>query len=199
MILGEGRDRFAWQHDLTLGNRNAERAPGARGKDGSLAHLLGDHAAVRSHGCERPLRNVHVGRRLIELRLRADAATLQFLDAIEVAPCLVALRLLGLNARVERLHLQDQLLVRDGGELRPGGDPVAFPGLQRGDRAADARTRDKFMNWLDGGDDRLAVGDFRHMNDNPVGGQSVLGGHDEGEKREWEAHRSVSKAGLTYM
>ena len=85
----------------------------------------------------------------VELRLGARAAPQQLLDAIEIDFRLVALRLLGLNARIERLHLQHELLVGDDGDFGAGGRLIAFLGLQRGDGAADARARDELMDGLD--------------------------------------------------
>ena len=74
---------------------------------------------------------------------------------------LVALRLLRLDALIERLHLQKELLVGDRRDLRARGDLVALLDLQRRDGAADARPRDKLMHRLDRRDHRLAVFDRR--------------------------------------
>ena len=82
---------------------------------------------------------------MIELGLRGDAAPLQLGDAIEVGLGLVSLRLQRGDARVQRLHLQRQLLVGDLGDDRASDDIVALLDRQRGDRSADPRARD-FLN-----------------------------------------------------
>ena len=84
----------------------------------------------------------------------------QFRHAVEVGLRLVALRLLRLDARIERLHLQRELLVGDHRDFGARRDGVALLDRQRGDRAADARARDELMNRLDGRDHRFAVDDI---------------------------------------
>ena len=73
------------------------------------------------------LGDVERGLGVVELHLRADAAPLQLLRAIEVGLRLVALRLLRLDALIERLHLQGQLLVGDDGDLGAGRDACRLP------------------------------------------------------------------------
>ena len=63
----------------------------------------------------------------VDLDLRADAFALQLVGAVEVGLGLVDLRLLRLDAGVERLHLQHQLGVGDGRELRAGLGAARLP------------------------------------------------------------------------
>ena len=84
----------------------------------------------------------------------------KILHAIKVGSRLVTLRLLRLDALIERLPLQDELLVRNDGDLLAGGDDVAFANLERDDRAADARAGDELVHRLNRGDDSLSVLDF---------------------------------------
>ncbi len=82
---------------------------------------------------------------------------------------LSTLRLLRLDAGVERLHLQHELGVGDGRELRAGLGAVAFLRLERDDRAAEPRAGDELMDRLDGGDDRLLVLDLDRVDDEAIG------------------------------
>ena len=175
LILRQGRDRLAGQNDLTDGNRHAQDATGAGRKHRPFARLLGDDAAIRLHRRQSAFGDVEIGLGLIELSLRADAALQQFRDAIEIGFRLIALRLLRGDARIQRLHLQRELLIRDHGDLGARGDRVAFLDRERGDRAADARPRDELMDRLDRRDHRLAVADFDRVHDERLGRQSARG------------------------
>ena len=120
LILRDGGDRLAG-HDARGRPRPAivstRPAPGA--STAPSLRLLHDHVAV---GLASPSRlrsaTSSVGLGLVELGLRADAALLQFGHAIEIGLGLVALRLLRGDARIERLHLQGELLVGDDGRSR---------------------------------------------------------------------------------
>ena len=117
----------------------------------------------------------------VELGLRADAAPLQFGCAIEVGLRLVALRLLRRDSRIQRLHLQGELLIGDDGDLRAGRDDIAFLDREGGDRAADARPRDKLMNRFDRRDDGFPVGDFGRAHDE-LSAASARGDAEAGRK-----------------
>ena len=136
-VLGEGRDRLARHDDSPNGNRDGQNAPRAGREHGALGRLLFDHAAVRANRREIAIRHVEHGFGLIEHHFRRDAALKQLPRAVEVGLRLVALRLLRSNALVQRLHLQKQLLISDQRDLGPSHDDIAFPDLQRRDRAAD--------------------------------------------------------------
>ena len=92
----------------------------------------------------------------------------QLVGAVEVALGLVELRLLRLDAGVERLRLQHELGVSDGSEFRAGLGAGAFLGLERNDGAADPGAGDELVNRLDGGDDRLLVLDLDRVDDNRI-------------------------------
>ncbi len=173
-VFGERRDRFARQHDAAFGDGDAEDAARGRRENGALAHLLGDDAAVAAHRLERALGDVESGPGRVDLNLRAGALALQLLGAIEIGLGLVGLRFLRLDARIERLHLQQELGVRDRRQLRARVRAVALPGLQRNDRAAEARARDELMHRLDRGDDRLLVLNLRRMDDETLCGRNGL-------------------------
>ena len=126
LILRERRDRLARQDDAADRDRHGQHAAGARREDRAFARLLRDDVAIAAHRRQIALGDVEIGLGLVELGLGADAALRQFGDAIVVGLGLVALRLLRGDARVERLHLQGELLVRDQGDLRAGGDRVAL-------------------------------------------------------------------------
>ena len=165
LVLGQRRDRLARHDDAADGDRHGQHAAGARREDGAFARLLRDDVAIAAHRRQVALGDVEIGLGLVELGLGADAALRQFGDAIVIGLRLIALGLLRGDARVERLHLQRELLVRHHGDLRAGGDRVALLDRQRGDRAADAGARDELVHRFDGRDHRLAVGDVGRMND----------------------------------
>ncbi len=200
-VFGERGDRFARHHDAPFRDGNGEDAPGGRRENGAFAHLLGDDAAVAAHRLERALGDVERGAGRVDLNLRADAAALQFLDAIEIGLGLVGLRGLGLDARIERLHLKQQLRVGDRRQLCSRDRAVALLRLQRNDRAADARARDELMDRLDRGDDRLLILDLGGLDDETLRGSAGLRrpqGH-RGEEVQ-TAHRMVPDWRLdTYM
>ena len=104
-----------------------------------------------------------------------DALGEQLVGAVEVGLRLVDLRLLRLDACVERLHLQHQLGVGDRRQLGPGLGAVAFLGLERNDRAADAGAGDELADRLDGGDDRLLVLDLDRVDHKRIGRDGGLG------------------------
>ncbi|MFO1126180.1 MAG: hypothetical protein U1E25_13570 [Methylocystis sp.] len=69
-----------------------------------------------------------------------------------------------MDALIERLHLQEEFLIDDRGELGAAGDVVALFDLERAYRAADARPRGQLMRRLDRSDHRLEVLDRRNAN-----------------------------------
>ena len=95
LVFGQGRDRLARQNDLAERDRHVQSPTGSGRQNSPFARLLGDHAAIRAHRSEVAFGDVEVGPGLIELGLRADAASLQFRHPVEVGLGLVALRLLG--------------------------------------------------------------------------------------------------------
>ena len=134
------------------------------------------------------LGDVEIGPRLIELGLRADAALLQFRHSIEVGLRLVALRLLRSDSRIQRLHLQGELLIGDDGNLRPGGDDIPFPDREGGDGASNPGPRDKLMNRFDRRDDSFPVGDIGRMHDESVGREGGAGAEQGKKQRDGKAH-----------
>ena len=84
VVFCEGRDRFAGQHDAAFGNGHGQNAAGAGGQNGSFSPLLFYDAAVGLHRGEIAFGDVESGARLIQLRLRADAAALEILNSIKV-------------------------------------------------------------------------------------------------------------------
>ena len=144
-----------------LGDGHAQHPARSGRQHRALGHLLLDDATVAAHGGQ--IAVGHVKRRpgLIKLGLRADTPLHQFLRAIEIGFGLITGRLLGTDTLIERLHLQNKLLVGDGGDHLSRGDDVALARGQRRDRAADPGARDKLMDGLHRRDNRLAVLDIR--------------------------------------
>ena len=60
-VFGQRGDRLAGQHDLALGDGDAEDAARLGRQHGALARLLRDHAAVGAHRGERALGDVEIG------------------------------------------------------------------------------------------------------------------------------------------
>ena len=126
-VLGERRDRLAGHDDAPFRDGNRKNAAGAGREHRALAHLLGDDAAVAAHRVERAAGDVESGARRVDLDLGGGAFAQQLVGAVEVALGLVELRLLRLDAGVERLHLQHELGVGDGRELRAGLGAARLP------------------------------------------------------------------------
>ena len=99
----------------------------------------------------------------------------QLVGAVEVDLGLVELRLLRLDAGVERLRLQHQLRVGDGQRAPRRLGAVAFLRFERDDRAAEPRAGDELVDRLDGGDDRLLVLDLDRVDDKRIGRECGLG------------------------
>ena len=100
------------------------------------------------------------------------------------------------DARIERLHLQRELLVGHFGDPLAGLDVIALSDRQRGDGAADAGARDKLMDGLDGGDHRLAVVDIGLAYDE--GRRGRRRGGEKKEERE-ASHEGSRIADLTHI
>ena len=124
----------------------AQHASGAWREHGAFAHLLGDDVAVGAHGGERALGDVERGLGGVDLDLGAHAAMLKLDRTIEVGLGLVALRLVRLDARIEALHLKDELGIGDDSDLGAGGGAVALLDAERSNRPADARPCEQLMN-----------------------------------------------------
>ena len=143
--------------------------------------------------------DLEIGLGLIELGLRADAASQELRAAIEIDFGLIALRLLRGDARIQRLHLQRELLIRDDRDLSACFDSVALLDCERADRAPDARPRDERMDRLNRGDDGLAVSDLGRAHDEQLGSQCARGGEQGEDQSQGTAHQTAPKAGLTYI
>jgi hypothetical protein len=150
---------------------------------------LDDDVAIALHGVQRPLSHVERRPCSIDLDLGADAALLQFDRAVIVRLRLVALRLLRLNAGIERLLLQDELRIGDDGDLGAGRDLLAFLDGKGGDRAADTGAGGEFMDGLDGANHRLLVGDVSEMDHERLGGPGASGRKQQGGRNDEMAHR----------
>ena len=105
------------------------------------------------------------------MRLRAHATPLQLLNTIEIGLGLVALGLLRANALVERLHLQNKLLVGHRREFLTGRHAIALLRLQGDDRAPDPRPGNELVHWLNSRNDGFLVLNLRRRDRELVGPQ----------------------------
>ena len=87
------------------------------------------------------------------------AALDQRLPALEFGLCGGKLRVQGVDLRVVRGNLEDELLVVDRGDPLAGGHRVALGDEKFLDDAADARPRRHVVPRCDGAEDRLPLGD----------------------------------------
>ena len=195
MVLGDGRDRLSRQDDRPFRDGRAKHAARARREHRPLLRLLRDHVAIRAHGVEGALRDVERRLRRVDLHLGVDAAPLELDCPIVVALRLIALGLLRIDAGVERLPLQDEFLVRHHRDLGAGGDAIALLDGERHDRPADPRPGGELVDRLDRRDDRLLVGDARHMN-NEAFGDHWKWGRDRGGEHKGKAHQGVLRTAL---
>ena len=178
VVLCERRHRFAREDNAAFRDGHAQNATGAGGENGSSSPLLFYDASVGFHRGEVSFGDVENGARLIQLHLRADAPALKILNSIEVGSRLITLGLLRSNSLIERLSLQDELLILYDRDLLPGGNHVAFANLERNDRPADARAGDELPHRLNRGDDGLSVLDLPR-------GDHDLRGLDHARGQQW--------------
>ena len=127
----------------------------------------------------------------VHLDLRADAALLQFDRAVIVSLSLIPLRLQRFGAGIERLLLQDQLLIGDDGKFGARRDLLAFPDGEEGDRAAYAGASDHFMDGLDRADHRFLVGDVCEMDHEGLSGPGACSGEQQEGGHDESAHRKI--------
>ena len=85
------------------------------------------------------------------------------LRASEIVLRLVALGLLRLEARLQRLYLQRLLLISDHGDAVAGGDAITLFDRERRDRPAVARAGEKVSDRFDRRDHGLAVVDLEPL------------------------------------
>ena len=140
--------------------------PAGRRQHVAFGDLLLDHRALGGARLQRVGCDVERCARLVERRLRHGAlAREQIFGAGEIG---LRLRDLGFergNLRVERLHLQRELLVADGGDHLPLLDRIAFLDGERHHGAADARPRRHHVGAFHRGEHRLFVGHLFRRDD----------------------------------
>ena len=158
ILLRHRGDRLARQDHGAGRHRHLQHAAGGRRQHLAFGDLLLDDRAFGGARLQRVGCDVEGGARLIERRLRNGAAREQILGASEIVLRLGDLRLQPGNLRIERLHLQRELLVADGRDDLTLLDAVAFLDGKLDHRAADARARRHDVGAFDGGKDRLFVG-----------------------------------------
>jgi hypothetical protein len=126
ILLGNHRDRLTRQHHGSGRHRLLENTTGGRREHATLRELL------LNHGPFSDARSMGVGRHiecradLVEARLRSDALAEQLFSSVDIDLGLPELRLQSGDLRVERFHLEHELLVADRGDDLAGLDPIAL-------------------------------------------------------------------------
>ncbi len=169
ILLGDGGDGFAGQYHRAGGHRHSQHAPGGRRQHFAFGNLLFDHRALGGARFQRIGRDVKGGLRCVEGGLRRRAVRKQFLA--RRSRSVLRLGKLGLEAgdlSVERLHLQRELFVGDGGDDLILFDMIAALHRKLHHGAADARPRRHDIGAFDGGEHGLLVGDRLRRNDERV-------------------------------
>ena len=141
------------------GTLSTRPVPGAR--TAPCDHLLFDDLPVRKQRLKGAFGDIETRPRLVQLGLRRHVRSPQLLNAVEIDLRLISIGLLSLNARLKALHLQQQLLVGDHGDVVACVDPIAFLDGERCDCSPDAGPGEKLTHRLDSGDHSLAVIDLQ--------------------------------------
>ena len=175
ILLGDARHRLAGQDHGAGGDRDLQHAAGGRRQYLAFGQLLLDHRALGDAGAVRVGRNIESGARLVEAGLRDSALGEQVFGAGKIALRLRQLRLQPGDLRIERLQLQHELLVADGGNDLALLDFVAFLDGKLGDGAADAGARRHHIGALDGGEHGLLVGNRLRLDRESLLRQRLLG------------------------
>ena len=156
-LLADRGDRVAVQHHGALGQRHRDHAAGDRRQHLALLQVLLRHGALGSARAQDGGGDLHRGARLVHRGARAATLTEQRLGPRQIGLRLRELRLQSGDLRVERVDLQQQLVVADHGDDLALGDRVALAHRQAGDRAADARACRHDIGAFDRGEHRLLV------------------------------------------
>ena len=164
VVVGrDRRDRLARHDDAAFRHRHLEHPPRPRREDGAFGACCSNNLPVGAQRLQGSLGDIEARSRLVQLRLRRQSGALQLLRASKIDLRLVALGLLRLDARLQRLHLQRQLLVSDHGDAVAGGDAIALFDGERRDRPADARAGEQVSHRLDRRDHGLPVVDLEPL------------------------------------
>jgi hypothetical protein len=159
ILLRDHDDGIALQHDGPDHDQPLEHAPILGRQNLAFTELLIDDSALGSPCTQAVLGDVERCARFVELDARNRAALDKPLGAGEIDLRLVGLRLEGLNLRIERLQLKNELLVPDDRDRLAALHRVALADVELDHRTADAAARRHDADALDGRKDRLLVGD----------------------------------------
>ena len=119
--------------------------------------MLFDDLPVRKQRLKRAFGDIETRLRLVQLGLRRNVCGPQLLNTIEIDLRLISIGLLSLNARLKGLHLQQELLVRNQGDVIVCVDPIALLDCERRDRSSDTGSCDQLTYGLDSSDHSLLI------------------------------------------
>ena len=136
-LFADRGDRVAIQHHRPLGQWHRDHAAGHRCQHLALLQVLQRHGTLGRARAQDRGGDIHRSARLLHRGAWAATLTQQRLGPREIGLRLRELRLQSGDLRVERVDLQQQLVVADHGNDLTLGDRVALAHRQAGDRAAD--------------------------------------------------------------
>ncbi len=127
VLLRDHLDGIAGQHHRADRHQLLQYAPVGGRKHLPFIELLLDYRALGGPRAQPVFGDVERGAGLVELDAGQDAAVDQPLGSIEIDLRLVRLRLQRTDLRIERLHLQGELLVADRRDRLTARDADRLP------------------------------------------------------------------------
>ena len=150
-------DRLARHDDRADGHGDGQHAALRRREDGAFLDLLGDHGSLRLGRLQRIRSHLGSGARFIELRARCKATLRKLLLPLCLGLRGFRPRAQADDLRIERLHSQSQLVVRNGREHVAGLHFATALDGERRDGAAGADAGVDLVGAADGCEDGLQV------------------------------------------
>ena len=188
ILLRNHRNGVAGQHDGAHGDQLLQHAAAGRRQHLAFVELLLHHRAFRGLRPQAVIRHVERGARLVEPDPRQRAAFHQSLDSGKIGLRLARLRLQRVDLRIQRFHLQRQLVVADRCDRLTARHRIAFADVELNDGAADTAAGRNHADALDGREYRLLVGDRPQGDGQGFGGGGIGAERHRGE----HAHRCQS-------
>ena len=179
--------------DRARGHRHRQHPARGRRQDFAFGNLLFDHRAFGGARFQRIGGDVERGLRGVQRGFRRRAVRKQFLRPVEIGLGFGELGLEAGDLCVERLDLQREFFVSDGGDNLVLRDVIAALHRKIHDGAADSGPRRLDIGTFDRGKHGLLVGDRLRCDDKSFLGQRVLSErHQHGRRHDGGADGDTS-------
>ena len=156
-VCGDLGDGFARHDDRADGYGDGQHPALRRRQHCAFLDLLGDHGSLRLGRLQRIRRDLQSGARFIELGARCKAALRKLLLPLRLGFRGFGPRAQADDLRIEHLHSQSQLVVRNGREHIAGFHFASALYGERCDSATRADARVDLVGAADGCEDSLQV------------------------------------------